>query len=58
MKFTYHAPHPLRRGMRFIHGVVYYSRGIYHYVDVHPIYLLSAGIAFNVLLCTHYLYYW
>lgn len=31
--------------------VMYYAKGIYHYVDVHPIYLLSAGIAFNVLLC-------
>ncbi len=32
-------------------STVYYIRGMYHYVDAHPIYLLAAGIAFNVLLC-------
>lgn len=41
----------LQPGIRFIEGVVYYAKGIYYYVDTHPIYLLAAGIAFNVLLC-------
>lgn len=44
-------PRVIRPGIQFLAGVVYYTKGIYHYVDVHPIYLLSAGIAFNVLLC-------
>jgi membrane protein len=30
---------------------VYYSKGMYQYTDEHPIFLLAAGIAFNVLLC-------
>jgi len=34
-----------------LHSIKYYAKGLYHYVDEDHCFLLSAGIAFNVLYC-------